>query len=193
MDTRRRATYVENKPDMAGQRGPLAACWRLIGRSWPKLGACSGAQRSHRSASWPKAEPARLRHGVPRWSWRAGVPPRPATCYGRLVNHSRRGRASWRATVSSRVEGALARMATTTATGDGRLSPFTARIYRQGEIYKTILVQFHNNFVTHCTQLYFTRRRLILLELTEERCPFTRAAPRPACPSQRTPPCTVGG
>ena len=98
MDTRRRATYVENKPDMAGQRGPLAACWRLIGRSWPKLGACSGAQRSHRSASWPKAEPARLRHGVPRWSWRAGVPPRPATCYGRLVTHSLRGRASWRAT-----------------------------------------------------------------------------------------------
>eukprot|EP00964_Phaeocystis_antarctica_P067561 scaffold40893_cov55-Phaeocystis_antarctica.AAC.3 len=38
-------------------------------------------------------------HAVPRWSWRAGVPPRPATCYGRLVTHSLRGRASWRARI----------------------------------------------------------------------------------------------
>ena len=52
--------HVETKAGMAGQSRPgwPARPERLIARGWPKPKAWSGAERSLRGASWPKAEPA---------------------------------------------------------------------------------------------------------------------------------------
>ena len=45
--------YVRNKPDVAGQRGP-SGLWTEAARSLGQPEACSGADRSLRSVSWPK-------------------------------------------------------------------------------------------------------------------------------------------
>jgi len=47
--------YVENKPDVAGQRGP-SGWWVVAARSLGQPEACSGAERSFRSACLPKPE-----------------------------------------------------------------------------------------------------------------------------------------